>query len=375
MALMTPATIDKICKRNGLFYVPDRVRNSIERCLICDDENAITEEYLRLLNEFKKYRTLMHLAQIDYRSPLTLDAYTVYYLSRYMLIPAVALRNLALHSFFQHIPRSFSILDLGSGTGAVVLGLLSLFSNNPLSQVAISITTLDRCAEALERQKCLVERAGFDPNRVKHCKGDLCNIGKCIEVVTGGGPYHLIFLANCLTELEHEVSKNLIRRLPRILADNGAIIIAEAQRNYVKTRVKTLAMTVEEWGLHVYYPCSTVTCPPNYGLYCWVWREHEYDFPAIKVNDRPLQEEPRDRLILSWLILSQQGISVYDTFAAEHPGLLWGPISKCTGTERAVCYNDESLPFEMDRDVSPRYTRGSVVGLSKRHEVEEYYQM
>lgn len=375
MALITPTTIESICKRNGLFHVPDRVRTSIEGCLVNDDENAITEEYLRLLKEFQKYRKLMQPAHIDYRSPLALDAYTIYYLSRYMFIPSVALRDLTLHTFFQNVPRSFNVLDLGSGTGAVVLGLLSLFSNNPLSQVAINITTLDCCAEALNRQECLIEKAGFDSKQVKHYKGDLCNIDECLELVAKESPYYLIFLANCLTELEHEVSKNLIQRLPEILADNGAIIIAEAQRNYIKKLIRTLAETAEEYGLHVYYPCSSTDCPPDYGIYCWVWRYHEYDFPPIKVSNHPLQEEPRDQLILSWLILTRQDISIYDTFAGKNPGLLWGPISRCTGTERAVCYGNQSLPFKMDYDVSLRYTRGSIVGLSNEHEVKEYYEM
>ena len=375
MALITPATVEKICKRNGLFYVPDRMKTSIEDCLVNDDENAITGEYLRLLKEFREYRTLMQPAPIDYRSPLTLDAYTVYYLSRYMFIPFVALRDLAHHPYFQNVPRSFNVLDLGSGTGAVVLGLLSLFSNNPLSQVAIDITTLDCCAEALSRQKDLIKKAGFDSKQVHHYEQDFCDTDSCIKLAKEDGPYHLIFIANCLTELKHKVSQTLIQRLPEILTDNGAIIIAEAQRNYTKKLIKTLAETAEEYGLHVYYPCSSTGCPPDYGIYCWVWRYHEYDFPSIKVNNQPLQEEPRDKLILSWLILTQQDISIYDTFAKKHPGLSWGPISQCTGTERSICHGNQSLPFEMDCNVSPSYTRGSIIGLSNKGEVKEYYEM
>ena len=110
MALITPTIIDKICKRNGLFYVPDRVKNAIEGCLVNDDENAITQEYLHLRGEFLKYRKLMQPAHIDYRGPLTLDAYTVYYLSRYMFIPSVALCDLAHHPHFQNVPSSFDVL-------------------------------------------------------------------------------------------------------------------------------------------------------------------------------------------------------------------------------------------------------------------------
>lgn len=374
MALITPATIDKICKRDGLFYVPDRVRTSIEGCLVNGDENAITEEYLRLLKEFQSYRTLMQPAHIDYRSPLTLDAYTVYYLSRYMFIPSVALRDLTLNPFFQNVPSSLNVLDLGSGTGAVVLGLLSLFDTAPLSRVALNFTAIDCCAEALDRQNCLIKKAGFNSEQVHHYEGDLCDINSCMKLVTKESPYYLIFLANCLTELEHEVSKNLIQRLPEILADNGAIIIAEAHRNYIKTLIKTLAVTAGEYGLHVYYPCSAAGCPPDYGSWCWVWRYHEYDFSPIKVNGQPLQEEPRDELILSWLILTRQNVSIYDTFAKKRSDLLWGPISRVR-PHFCACYGNREISFERDYDVSPSYKRGSIIGLSSELEVKEYYEM
>ena len=185
----------------------------------------------------------------------------------------------------------------------------------------------------------------------------------------------MIFLANCLTELKHDVATNLIERLPEILADNGAIIIAEAQRNYIKKLIKTLAETAEEYGLHVYYPCPTTGCPYTFPSWCWVWRYHEYDFPSIKVSGQSLQEEPRDELISSWLILTRQNVSIYDTFTKKRPDLLWGPISKSTGTKRAACYGNRGLPFKMDYDVSPSYKRGSIVGLSSELEVKEYHEM
>jgi len=375
LARITAKTIEEICTKDRQFCVPDRIKTSIEGCLVNDDENAITEDYLRLLQEFQKFETLMEPALIDYEGDLTLDAYTVYYLSRYMLIPWVALRDLTFHPFFQDVPDSLSVLDLGSGTGAVVLGLLSLFSNSPLSQVAVNITALDCCAEALNRQKNLIEKAGFNSEQVHHYEEDLCDIDSCMRLVTKEGPYYLIFLANCLTELKHDVATNLIERLPEILADNGAIIIAEAQRNYIKKLIKTLAETAEEYGLHVYYPCPTTGCPYTFPSWCWVWRYHEYDFPSIKVSGQSLQEEPRDELISSWLILTRQNVSIYDTFTKKRPDLLWGPISKSTGTKRAACYGNRGLPFKMDYDVSPSYKRGSIVGLSSELEVKEYHEM
>lgn len=374
MAQITPETIQKICTRNGQFYVPDRIKASIEGCLANDNEEVITEEYRRLMSKFKGYRESMRPVPIDYKNDLTLDAYTIYYLSRYMSIPSVALRDLARHPFFQDVPDSFSVLDLGSGTGAVALGLLSLFDNAPLSQVALNFTAIDCCAEALDRQKCLIDRAGFNSEQVHYYEEDLCNINSCMKLVTNESPYHLIFCANCLTELELDVATEIVGRLPQILADNGAIIIAEAQRNYIKKMIKSLAMTAESCGLHVYYPCTGSDCPSSYGLYCWVWRYHDYDFPPIKINGQPLQEKPRDELVLSWLILTHQNVSIYDTFTWQRSDLLWGPISRVK-PHFSACYEDQEIAFERDYNVSPSYKRGSIVGLSSELEVKEYYEM
>ncbi len=373
MARITTEIIKEICTKDGQFCVPDRIKTSIEGCLVNNNENLITEKYRSLKNQFIGYRQSTGPAQIDYNDDLTVDAYIVYYLSRYTIIPSVALRDLTLHPFFQNVPDSFRVLDLGSGTGAVVLGLLSLFSTSPLSRVAINITALDCCAKALDRQKKLIEKASFNPEQVHHYEADICDIDRCMKLATKEGPYYLIFLANCLTELEQDVAINLVGRLPEILADNGAIVIAEAQRDYIKKLVRTLATTAESLGLHVYYPCPTTDCP--YVPWCWVWRDHKYDIPSIEVDGQPLQEEARDKLTLSWLILTRQNVSIYDVFTKKRPDLLWGPISKETENKRSACYGNQSRPFEMDYDVSLSYKRGSIVGLSSEFEVKEYHEM
>ena len=186
------------------------------------------------------------------------------------------------------------------------------------------------------------------------------------------GPYQLIFLANCLTEIPPDEVKNLVEHLPDILADNGAIIIAEAQRDYTKKLVRTLATMADSLGLNVFYPCTVSGCP--YSPWCWVWRDHEYDFPSIKVNGQPLQEEPRDKLTLSWLMLTRQQVSIYDIFTKKRPDLLWVPISRVK-PHYGVCYGNQELTFERDYEVSLSYKRGSIVGLSSDREVKEYHEI
>jgi len=107
MTQITAATIENVAKRGGQYYIPDRIRISIEQCLVNDDGNAITSEYHRLLAEFQTHETKMEPALIDYEynGDLTLDAYTACYLPRYMSIPSIALHDLVLHPFFSEYSR------------------------------------------------------------------------------------------------------------------------------------------------------------------------------------------------------------------------------------------------------------------------------
>jgi len=90
--------------------------------------------------------------------------------------------------------------------------------------------------------------------------------------------------------------------------------------------------------------------------------------------NQSLQEEPRNELISSWLILTRQEVSIYDVFIKKRSDLLWGPISRVK-PRFCACYGDREIPFERDYNVSSGYKRGSIVGLSSELRVEEYHEM
>jgi len=370
---ITVEIIENLTIRNNCYHVPGNVSVAIERCLENDNISAITSEYERLLAEFNRFVELFEPARIEYQGALTLDAYTANYLCRNMFIPSIALRDLAYHPQFQDLPASLKVLDLGSGTGAVTLGLLSMFSISPLSSVSINITAVDSCAEALARQRSIINESSYDSSKVEFQEIDICNTDDCINVVQGSGPYHLVFSANCFTEMPHENSRELIARLPEVLHENGAIIIAEPPRDYTLWLIKALAKNSRDMGLYVYYPCPAPECHHTWKDICWVWRYHEYEVSDIMVNGQPL-EHPREELAAGWLILTKQNISIYDTFKERRPDLSWGPISKDYESARLVCCGDRTIYFT-DDSLSCVYRRGHFVGISDEGVVEEHYKI
>lgn len=370
---ITTEIIDNMVKKNGYYQVPGNVSIAIGRCLENDDKSKITDKCSRLCDEFRSYVGSNQPADIEYNDTLTLDAYSASYLCRNMFIPSIALHDLAYHPRFQNLPTSLKVLDLGSGTGAVTLGLLSMFSRNPLSRVSLRITSVDRCVDALNRQRRIINEAGFDSNQVKFQVIDMCNTNHCINTVREDSPYNLVFIANCLTEMPPDSGRALIERLPEILDDNGAIIIAEPPRDYTLSLIKAVSANANNIGLKVYYPCTTDSCPYTNYSHCWVWRYHEYEMSDIMVNGQPL-EHPREDLVAGWLILTKQNISIYDTFKDRRPDLSWGPISKEHESARHVCCGDKAIYFK-DDSLSHVYKRGDIVGISTEGEVEEHQKI
>jgi SAM-dependent methyltransferase len=370
------------CTLQGQFVIPESIQRAIENS-ISNPIAEVAEEFKHLSDKYKKYRKLMIPIKVDYHGELTLDAYVAYYLARNMLIPWIALRDLCSHPRFQTLPSKLRVLDLGSGTGAVSLGLLHLFHRKPFSDVAIHIVAVDSHKEALTRQEMLVKKAGFSSSHLTTVEADLSDVESYVSKVEALGPFDLIFVANCITELKAATAKALLATFPQIMTNNGAVIVAEAQRDYVKARIAGLARNAPESGLFVYYPCPTYLCERNDDV-CWVWRDHQYLFPDLRVGGDPLPEDPREKLTLSWLILTKQKISLYDVLRHKDRSLTWGPIARQKSWDKekqrnvvdlGACDGTEVVAFKKDIDVSLDYDRGSVSGLSSEGILKDYFDL
>lgn len=379
MSILNRQTIENACMHNGLFAIPVNIQRAIEQCIITDDQNLIIEEYHRLVEEYKTYRELMIPAKIDYHGDLTIDAYTTFYLPRNIVIPWIAMRDLSLHDRFRILPEKLNILDLGSGTGAIVLGLLHIFHSKAFSSTKINIVSVDHVPEALKRQRKLIKAAGFPLSEIHFIGADLNNLDDYIDNIGEHGPYDFVFMGNCLTEIKKEAAKNIVAQIPKCLTDNGVVIIAEAQRDYIKAMIGTLARLSNSVGLSVFYPCPKYTC--GWDGECWVWRTHDYDFPEMVIAGKPLGEDAREDLVLSWLILAKKKISLYDDFQKNNPHLFFGPIAREKSWDKeksqnienyGICSGEDVRTFKKDHKVSPAYSRGNIVGLTEKDKIEIY---
>lgn len=364
------------------FTIPENVTGAIEESIITRDVTALNDEYSNLLTTYKNYREIMRPIEIDYHQDVTIDAYTIYYLPRNLGIPWIAFRDLSTHPAFQNFPDTINVLDFGSGTGAVSLGLLYLYNKvKPFVNGQVNIVAMDCCNQALTRQKKLIEKSHFKGNHLS-LQSDLNDVSSSIEKAKKYGPFQFIFIANCFTELETEIARQYITELPSLIDDAGVIIIAEAQRTYMKRMVSILAKDAVNNGLYVFYPCPTLTCLSDEKR-CWVWRDHDYVFPDITIDKSPLISAPKGKdLTLSWLILTKQVISLYDLYRKPNSTLTYGPIAqewvvknRIKEYQLGMCDGSDVLEFGVDKAISTAYNRGSVVGLSSDGSIKKYHEL
>ena len=313
--------LDTLTTGNRLRAVPRTITRAISACVDPEPGN-VRVAIDNLKNEYKKQsKSWSRPISVDYSDEATADAYTVCYLPRNTLIPKIALLACAHHpTLLAGLPSELRILDLGSGPGSVVLGLLDLFQSNTMSRVELDITALDTIPTFLAKQLALVQhmlRPGWS-HRCRHV--DLTEPEDYGPVLAEFGPYDLVFAANVLAELPETALDKLLGEVTQHLSDVAIVVNYESDSNFAKTVRPRLAGSVARLGLHVYYPC-----PPDQKCEersCWKAREDAVECPEIVVGDESLETGSTQRSYLT--VLSRQDASVYNILRSHNSGLVWG---------------------------------------------------
>lgn len=318
MTKITPELIKSIIIQNGTLFVPNSITDAIGSCVI-SGANAIQKEGDRLKTAYDSFEGKTTPAVVNYSGDVTIDAYSVYYLPRNTLVPKVAILCCAYNAAFQNLPNRLSVLDLGSGTGGVVLGLLDLFHNKALSGTHLDIVALDASLEALNKQGELVECVG--PHESSHqCYHVDLSDPAYQSILSIGAPYDMVFAANVFAELSEEATDALLKSVATLLSENGIIVSVESQSNYAMRQRTCIAKNAQNLGLHIYYPCPpSLTCPRSS---CWKWRTDEFKCPDIMVDGESIETTKVQKA--HWMILCKKSCSIYDIFHDKNPDLIWG---------------------------------------------------
>lgn len=373
MPVITADAIRKSILVNDALFVPGGITKAISQALACSVED-VSAEIEHLVALYREYITCDGPTPVNYSSDATIDAYTIHYLPRNTLVPKLLFLSLAYHPTLRAISDEVNILDLGSGTGGIVLGLLDLFKVKPFSDIKANITSCDISRLALDRQKELITRAGYQHDNIRCFCVDLADAWTYDRLLSKLAPYDYIIAANLLAELPQDHIALLLSKLPGIMAPNAVVLFADPPRTYIDRIKVYVSRILRSLGLFHYYPC-----PPGYEckkLKCpWVWLNVEFTCPGIEINGDLLK--PNKLLLTTWSVFCSSNHSIYDALSQLDPSLTWGvavPFGDEFSTEETLDYSlcttrgtrkirhIRRQPFSPDEAEVIR--RGSIVGFN-----------
>jgi SAM-dependent methyltransferase len=342
--------IEKVIYEDSSLVLPEKLRAGIAACLSSSPDQIetakakISAEYVRDYSQPPK---------IEYEDVSIIDAYTIDYLPRNFFVSKLAIRDLALSAAAVNFGKVIRVLDVGSGTGAVTLGLFDLFSKPPLNNYNIHLLALDSSALALARQDELRQKGfTYKGDSFKYKTIDLKDNAAVGKELSKHEEWDIIVSANFLNELDPQNQLKLVKVLSQHLAAEGSLVIAEPAQDRGKMILKNISAAAVNMGLSIFYPCSSTVPCPKYK--CWKWRE----YPRRYVN--PIQKDgtwisfSTKPLLISCLILNKSGVTIFDSLKKKHKGLKWDIIAPY-GTSYETC--DRSFTAE-----EGKYSRGSLIG-------------
>lgn len=311
------------------------------------------------------------------RDPGLRSAYLRYYLPTNMQKVHRALTELSLHSERLLSKDRLRVLDLGSGPGTALLGLLAFFAQRP-QPPALACVAVDRVAENLRVAEELF--AFYRTNNV--IDASLKTIRAEVEGVAGlfGGFFDLIILSNVLNEL-YPFEEDRIERmaglvktlLDRFLAESGSCIVIEpalreTSRELLQVRDDLLAK-----GFSVYAPClKAKNCPALTNPKDWCHEDIPWDPPALIKEIDCLTGLRKDSLKFSYLVLRKDGRSLTDLFGRDSFRVVSEPLVTKGKMEFYLCgAKGRKLVTRLDKDRTETnksfeaLKRGAIVGFER----------
>jgi SAM-dependent methyltransferase len=227
------------------------------------------------------------------------------------------------------ISDRLNVLDLGSGTGGISLGLLDLFRQPQLDHIKCDIYAIDSSKISLSKQNQLINNYGLNGSTHKSDIADLTVPATYQKSLSEKSPFDFIFCANVLSEMNLAYVKNVLELIHDNLDEDGICIIAESQNTPAKTACAYLSRHVKEYGLHVFYPCiPNVECKQSE---CWKWFNHYFDCDDVLIGDDCFEIMKIHKVI--WRILVKKPLSIYDYLNKRKNGLNWGVVRHNNGAE------------------------------------------
>ncbi len=235
------------------------------------------------------------------------QAYLLYYTTTNMLKIIPPLRELSLCGFFES-NKPIRILDLGSGTGAAIWGLIQYLECERALPIDVSITAVDSVAKNLSTIR------DFHNRLSKRCRFvnsslevQLDNL-EHTKLLRSEEQYDLIIMMNTLNELSTESEHGLSDLLKQLLNNDGVSMFIEPASRSQSRRLLAFRDEAVKNGFTVFAPCTRqANCPALDREGNWCHSEYDWERPQwIKLIDE-FAETLRLSLKSTYITINKNG--------------------------------------------------------------------
>ena len=250
------------------------------------------------------------------------------------------------------------ILDLGSGPGTAILGVMDFFSSHG-EKPFLEFIAVDPLSENLMD----AERLFQSFRKEVFANASLLTIKSSIERTKSlpEGPFDMILLSNVLSEVFHPDPERIEKRvrllaslIKRSLASDGSCIIIEPALRATSRELLEVREGLLREGLHIYSPCLiSEPCPALVNPKDWCHEDIPWEPPATILEIDKLTGLRKDSLKFSYLIIRKDTRSLSDIFGSNPFRVVSEPLISKGKIEYYLCgTGGRQLAVRLDKDKS-----------------------
>jgi len=350
-----------------LKYISDSRSSS----LTASELKTIASDVIQLSNLFTKERKILPSQYLNNKS--LRRAYILYFLPSNIYKIHLPLKELSLHPKKILSKKLLKILDLGSGPGTTILGILDFFSNQK-KMPSLEFTAIDSVAENLSIAKDLFKLFTENINIDASLKTFKINIEKAGTIPQD--TYDIIILSNILNELFYEDNKRIAKRvsflntiIDKFLTPDGSCIIIEPALRETTRGMLDVRDNLMKNGFKIYSPCLIdEPCPALLNPKDWCHEDIPWIPPVIIKELDKMTGLRKDSLKFSYLVLRKDKLSLTDVLEKNSYRIVSEPLISKGKLEFYICgHGGRQLVTRLDKDETPsniqfqKLQRGDIV--------------
>ncbi len=320
-------------------------------------KKALAADVARLSRLFTRERGRLPAGYL--KDPGLREAYRLYFLPPNLKKIQLPLAELALHRDYMGPKESLNVLDLGSGPGTALLGVMEYFAAGE-KKPALRCTAVDLVPENLAVAEELFNAEKISRGLSASLKTVCSGIEHAAHVIAG--PFDLIILSNVLNELFAHEGRRIAKRLavmgdfvmPALAEDGSCIIIEPALRGTSRDLLQVRDGLLEQ-GLSIYAPCLCHrTCAALANPRDWCHEDLPWNPPVVIEELDRLTGLRKDSLKFSYLVVRKDRRSLANVHDENCFRIVSEPLVTKGKIDFFLCGHEcRRLATRLDKDETP----------------------